>query len=117
MQARVPSKFARYFEPEEQIALFRSEVRWNKEEDAALIGRKSIPQIRLTRAQSAHRKELVGRLGGGTQSGKVRADSVTNLFHTHCCNGSCRTESDLHAAGEADPAGRGDELPAREGPT
>jgi hypothetical protein len=73
VQARVPSKFARYFEPEEQVALFRSETRWNKEEDAAIIGRKSIPQIKLTRAQSAHRRELIGRLGGGTQSEKVKS--------------------------------------------
>ena len=71
-QARVPSKFARYFDAEEQIALFRSENRWNKEEDAALIGRKSIPLVKLTRTQSAHRRELLGRLGGDTQAEKVR---------------------------------------------
>ena len=81
VQARVPSKFARYFEPEEQVALFRSETRWNKEEDAAIIGRKSIPQIKLTRAQSAHRRELIGRLGGGTQSEKVRAPCDAAVPH------------------------------------
>ena len=87
-QARVPSKFARYFDAEEQIAFFRSENRWNKEEDAALIGRKSIPLVKLTRTQSANRRELLGRLGGDTQVEKVR--HVIHACHHACLLSTAR---------------------------
>jgi len=44
----------------------KAEYMWNDEEDAALIKRRSIPQVQLTRSQSAQRRHLVGKLGGST---------------------------------------------------
>ena len=52
---------------EDQTALYRSEFRWNSEEDKALIMRRAIPLVALTRSQSAHRRDVISKLGGATQ--------------------------------------------------
>ena len=65
------SKLSRFLDPEDQTALLRSLYTWNSEEDAALISRKAIPLLKLTRAQSAHRRALISKLGGATQAKKV----------------------------------------------
>eukprot|EP00802_Teleaulax_amphioxeia_P008816 Tamp_08827.p1 GENE.Tamp_08827~~Tamp_08827.p1 ORF type:complete len:712 (+),score=113.37 Tamp_08827:28-2136(+) len=69
-RAKGGSKLARFLDREDQTALYRSEYRWNSEEDAALIKRRSIPLVALSRSQSAHRSDLISRLGGGTQAEK-----------------------------------------------
>jgi hypothetical protein len=66
----VPSKLSRYFDPEDKTALFRAEKLWDEEETAALIGRKSVPLVKLTRAQSAKRRDLIEKLGAGTLTEK-----------------------------------------------
>ena len=66
-QAHEISKAARMLDREDQTALFRSEYRWNSEEDKALIMRRSIPLVALTRSHSAHRRTFISKLGGATQ--------------------------------------------------
>ena len=83
MQARGSSKLTRFLDTEEKLALMKAEYMWNDEEDAALIKRRSIPQVQLTRSQSAQRRHLVGKLGGSTMIVKVCHFFV---FHFHLMN-------------------------------
>ena len=94
-QARQPSKFARFFDAADQTALYRSEYKWNAEEDNALIQHRSIPYIKLTRTQSAHRRELLSKLGGGTRSAQVQAQ-ICAFVACALLRGTCRLMQGEH---------------------
>ena len=65
------SRLARYFTSDDKTALLQAEKIWDREEDAALFARKAVPLVKLTRAQSAQRRDLVSALGGDTLIEKV----------------------------------------------